>query len=224
MVASGPRCTALLGMACFAYFSTAHAAGDVERGAAASRNCLACHSFAPGRHLTGPSVASAWGRRGGTAPGFARYSDAMKRSDVVRNDKSLDAWLQNPAALIPGNTMPFGGIADPGMRAGLIAYLQAVSEGRVKVPDRGPPDLKRADASRQVSSVRHCGDAYRVATGDGKTRRWWEFNLRFKTDGSSNGPAAGVPVIVGSGMQGDRAAIVFSRPEDISAFIRRECP
>ena len=48
--------------------------------------------------------------------------------------------------------------------------------------------------------------------------------LRFKTDGSANGPSAGKPVMVGTGMQGDRAAVVFSRPEEISTFIRRECP
>ena len=45
-----------------------------------------------------------------------------------------------------------------------------------------------------------------------------------KTDGSSEGPPAGKPVLVGSGMQGDRAAVVFSRPEEISGFIRRDCP
>jgi hypothetical protein len=41
-----------------------------------------------------------------------------------------------------------------------------------------------------VASIRYCGDAYRVATADGKTHQWWEFNLRFKTDGSADGPSA----------------------------------
>ncbi len=203
--------------------STAHA-GDVERGAAASRQCLACHSFAPGQHLTGPSLADVWERRAGTAAGFTRYSDAMKRSDLVWNDRSLDAWLRNPAAVIPGNAMAFRGVPDAGMRADLIAYLRAVSEGQVKAPNRGLPDLKRADASHRVTGIRHCGDAYRVTTGDGATRTWWEFNLRFKTDGSAAGPEPGKPVIVGNGMQGDRAAVVFSRPAEISAFIGGECP
>ena len=90
-------------------------------------------------------------------------------------------------------------------------------------PDRGLPDLKQADADSQVRAIRYCGDAYRVTTGDGKTHTFWEFNLRFKTDGSADGPAAGKPVILGNGMQGDRAAIVFSRPEEISAFLKREC-
>ena len=75
-----------------------------------------------------------------------------------------------------------------------------------------------------MSAIRYCGDAYRVVTGDRRTRTFWEFNLRFKTDSSASGPPAGKPVIVGTGMQGDRAAVVFSRPEEISAFIRKECP
>jgi cytochrome c len=215
----------LLGLAGgFWFVAPSHGAGDIERGARASRSCMACHSFAPGRHLTGPSLAGVWGRRAGTAAGFGRYSDALKRSEIVWNEKTLDAWLRNPAALIPDNTMLVDGMSDPGTRADLLAYLQAVSEGRVSAPERALPNLKRVDPSSQVTAIRYCGDAYRVLTGDGKSRTWWEFNLRFKTDGSPDGPPAGKPVIVGSGMQGDRAAVVFSRPEEISTFIRRECP
>jgi cytochrome c len=202
----------------------AHAAGNVERGAQASRNCVACHSFAAGRQLTGPSLAGIWGKKAGRVDGFGRYSEALKASDVVWEHDTLDAWLRSPSAFIPGNTMPFGGIPDPAVRADLIAYLQAVSSGKVSVPDRGPPDLKRAEVFRQVVAIRYCADAYRVTTGDGKNTTWWEFNLRFKTDGGPNGPESGKPVIVGNGMQGDRAAIVFSRPEEISSLVRRECP
>jgi cytochrome c len=204
--------------------SPAPAAVDVQRGAAEARQCMACHSFAPGRHMTGPSLAALWGRYAGTAMGFGRYSGAMKGSSVVWNAETLDAWLRNPAALVPGNSMAFCGVPDAAVRADLLAYLQAVSDGRVKAPDNAPPDLKRAPTSSTVNSIRYCGDAYRVATADGSTRVWWEFNLRFKTDGSANGPAAGKPVLVGNGMQGDRAAVVFSRPDEISAFLRKECP
>ncbi len=215
----------LLGVAWgFSWVAASHGAADIERGARASRACMACHSFAPGRHLTGPSLAGVWSSRAGTAAGFGRYSPALKRSELVWNEKTLDAWLRDPAALIPGNTMQFAGIPEPGTRADLLAYLRAVSEGRVSAPERALPNLKRADAAREVTAIRYCGDAYRVLTGDGKSRIWWEFNLRFKTDGSPEGPSAGKPVIVGTGMQGDRAAVVFSHPEEISTFIRRECP
>lgn len=201
----------------------AQAAGDIERGARAARACMACHSFTP-RHMTGPSLAGVLGRKAGSAEGFGRYSEALRRSGVVWDAPNLDAWLRSPTALVPGNTMVFDGIADPRARADLLAYLLAVSEGRAAAPEQGPPNLKLAEAARQVSAIRYCGDAYRVVTGDRKTHTFWEFNLRFKTDGSASGPPAGKPVIVGTGMQGDRAAVVFSRPEEIAAFVRRECP
>lgn len=215
----------LLGVAAgLSLANAAGAAGDVERGAQLSRACVACHSFAPARHLTGPSLAGVWDRKAGTAEGFDRYSQELKRSGIVWDSKNLDAWLKSPSALVPGNAMVFGGIPDARDRSDLLAYLEAASKARVAAPDRGPPNLKLVDAAAQVTAVRYCGDAYRVTTGDRKTRTFWEFNLRLKTDGSPSGPLAGKPVIVGTGMQGDRAAVVFSRPEEISTFIRRECP
>ena len=150
---------------------TAHAAGDAERGARASRACLACHSFAPGRHMTGPSLADAWSRKAGTAEGFGRYSDALKKSGLVWDEKNLDAWLKNPAALVPDNAMAFPGIPDARTRADLLAYLQAVSERKVAVPKQGLPNLKLADTEDQVTAIRYCGDAYRVTTADRKVTR-----------------------------------------------------
>lgn len=214
---------ALVALAASLPVGLVHAEGDPMRGAQAARACMACHSFTPDRQMTGPSLSGVWGRKAGTAPGFTRYSDALAHSGVVWDERHLDAWLENPQALVPGNAMAFKGIADAGTRSDVLAYLKAVSTGRVAPPDRGLPDLKTADADSQVRAIRYCGDAYRVTTGDGKTHTFWEFNLRFKTDGSADGPAAGKPVILGNGMQGDRAAVVFSRPEEISAFLRREC-
>ena len=219
------RCGAAVSFAAsLAFGPTAYAAGDVARGAQVARACLACHSLTAGRHLTGPSLFAVVGREAGSAEGFTRYSQALKRSGLTWDEQQLDAWLKNPAALVPGNTMGFPGIDDAGARADLIAYLEAVSAGRIAAPDVGLPDLKNADAASRVTSIGQCGDAYRVATADGKNRTFWEFNLRFKTDGSVDGPAAGHPVIVGNGMRGDRAAVIFSRLDEISSYIRKRCP
>ncbi len=206
-----------------AFIAPVRAEGDVARGAQAARTCIACHSFAPGRHMTGPSLAEVWGRKAGTAEGFTRYSDALKRSGLVWNKQNLDAWIKSPAALVPGNSMGFPGIADARTRADLVAYIEAFSTGRVTAPDHGLPNLKKADAVSQVTTIRYCGDAYRVTTADRKIHIFWEFNLRFKTDGSAEGPFAGKPVLIGSGMQGDRAEVVFARPEEISTLIQRQC-
>ena len=119
--------------------------------------------------MTGPSLAGVLGRKAGTADGFARYSDALKQSGLVWDKRNLDAWLENPAALVPGNAMTFPGIADARTRADLVAYIEAVSTGRVKVPDRGLPNLKESDAASRVTSIRFCGDTYRLTTADRKS-------------------------------------------------------
>lgn len=205
----------------------ARAEGDPRRGAQVFQACAACHSLAPGQHLTGPSLASVFGRKAGTVGGFQRYSGALKESGAVWDEKGLDAWLRNPAALIPRNAMMFRGLPDARARDDLIAYLKAVSEGKVAaVGGMMQPrlaDLKKAGADSVVKAVRYCGDAYHVTTGDGETHPIWEFNLRFKTDSTERGPAKGRPVLVGSGMTGDRAQLVFAHPGEIASFVKNRC-
>ena len=48
-------------------------------------------------------------------------------------------------------------------------------------------------------------------------------NLRFKTDSGDFGPKPGKPVIVGAGMMGDRASVIFAAPTEISTFIQNAC-
>lgn len=200
--------------------------GDARRGAEAFRACAACHSVEPGVHLTGPSLARIWGRPAGTVEGFGRYSEALRRSGVVWTAATLDRWLEDPAALVPGNTMIFPGVKDPRERADLVAYLQALGEGRAPAPGMAArPRMKLAALGREyrVRAIRYCGDAYRVTTEAGDTFTIWEFNLRFKTDSSPDGPARGQPVLLRAGMMGDRAFLVFAAPEEISAAVRRQC-
>lgn len=202
------------------------AAGDATRGAQVFHACAACHSLTAGDHRTGPSLASVYGRRAGTAEGFHRYSVALRTAGVVWNDKALDAWLRDPAAFIPGSAMAFRGVPDARARGDLVAYLRAVSEGKAAGADaKTPPlpDLKQPDPGQRVNAIRHCGDTYHVTLGNGKTYPFWEFNLRFKTDSSARGPLKGRPVMVGSGMGGDRAQVVFAEAAEISAFIRSRC-
>ena len=203
----------------------AHAAGDPKRGAQVFRQCMACHSVAAGEQMTGPSLAHIWNRKAGSVEGFLRYSDPMKRADVVWNEATLDQWLSNPAAFLPGTSMTFPGLKQSQARQDLIAYLKAVSVGKAPPAQRGGKlDLRKAPPEGQVTSIKHCGDTYTVDTADGRSQKVWEFNLRFKTDTSKLGPAPGKPVVVGAGMQGDRASIVFATPKEISESIKHACP
>ena len=207
--------------------SASPAAGDATRGAKLFRNCLACHSVEAGQHLTGPSLANIWGRKAGAARGFMRYSDALTNAGVVWNDRTLDRWLKDSRDFIPGNEMTFPGIKEQQPRQDLIAFLKAVSEGKISLAGgttgNVKDNLKNPDPRREVKNMRHCGDTYFVTTVDGRTRKFWEFNLRLKTDSSDLGPASGRPVVVDTGMRGDRAAAVFASPNEISSFIRQEC-
>jgi cytochrome c len=84
------------------------------------------------------------------------------------------------------------------------------------------PNLKKLDPEDRVKSIAHCGDTCKVATADGKIRDFWERNLRFKTDVSDEGPQKGAPALVGAGMMGDRADVIFAGPEEISGFIAHQ--
>lgn len=216
-----------------AFLASGHALadGDAQRGAKAFRVCAACHSLRPGLNMTGPSLAGVWGRQAGKLPTFDRYSPALKSSGVTWNASTLNPWLKSPAQFIPGNWMTFAGLPDAQIRADLIAFLRAVGDTQagasaVTVPNadtRTPADLKRLQPGQFVTSVRNCGSSYFVATADGKTHVFWDQSLRFETDASKFGPLPGKPAMLPAGMMGDRATIVFAKPEEISPFIKPKC-
>jgi cytochrome c len=71
----------------------------VSLGVRAFRACAACHSVEANRNMIGPSLADVWNRKAGSLSSFSRYSDVMKSSDVIWNDKTLDGYLENPATI-----------------------------------------------------------------------------------------------------------------------------
>jgi cytochrome c len=97
------------------------AGGDAEHGQSLYQSkCTACHSIE--YNGVGPAHKGVYGRKAGSAADYA-YSEALKRSDVVWNDKTLNKWLTNPEKLIPGQKMGFS-VPNPKERADLIAYLK----------------------------------------------------------------------------------------------------
>ena len=222
--AARATCVAMAALATLQSLPVAHAQPAPQQRMEVFRACVACHSLEPGRHLTGPSLANVLGRKAGEAPGFQRYSDALKRSGIIWDEKSLDAWLRDPAGLIPGNTMTFRGINDEKVRRELIAYLKAADSTPVaRQPGLRLPDLKKAPPDAVVKAVRHCGDTFFVTIQTGGIHKIWEFNLRLKIDSRDTGPLPGKPVMVGAGMQGDRASIVFSALSEIGELVKESC-
>ena len=88
---------------------------------------------------------------------------------------------------------------------------------------RSVPNLKTLDPEDRVQAIAYCADTYRVTTADGKIHQFWERNLRFKTDAGEDGPQKKAPALVGAGMMGDRADVIFAAPEEISGFIIARC-
>jgi hypothetical protein len=79
------------------------------------------------------------------------------------------------------------------------------------------------EPSIQVKAITYCHDTYRVTSADGKTRRFWERNLRFMTDSSQDGPEKGAHAIMLAGTLGDRAAVTFAAPEEIAKMVESRC-
>ena len=97
-------------------------AADPEKGKAVFEQCAACHSLGDSGDDDGPTLKGVVGRKAGSLDDY-RYSAAMKRSDVTWDAATLDKYVADPQAFIPGNRMAFAGIADQAERDDLIAYL-----------------------------------------------------------------------------------------------------
>ena len=99
-------------------------AQDAAAGGMAFQQCAECHSPTAADNA-GPGLKGVFGRRAGAKDGFI-YSPAMKKSAVVWDDKTLDAFLADPRAVVPGTSMANGGDEDAQERADLVAYLKTL--------------------------------------------------------------------------------------------------
>ena len=102
-------------------------AADVENGKKVFEQCAACHSLDGTGDYDGPSLKGIVGRKAGSRDDY-RYSAAMKRSDVTWDATTLDTYVADPQAFIPGNRMAFAGIGDKAERDDLIAYLMLATK------------------------------------------------------------------------------------------------
>jgi cytochrome c len=102
---------------------------NVENGRTiASRACAACHTFAEGgRNAVGPNLYGVVGGPHAHRDDF-NYSPAMKAlHDKNWDYEALNAFLNRPAAAIPGTRMAFAGLNQTQQRADVIAYLRSLS-------------------------------------------------------------------------------------------------
>lgn len=105
----------------------AQAQGDPAKGEKLFARCRACHALEAGQNKVGPSLHGIFGREAGTVEGF-NYSNALKSTDIVWSDETMDPWLENPREYIPGNKMVFPGLRKEQDRQDLIAYLKEATQ------------------------------------------------------------------------------------------------
>lgn len=214
----------------------ANAGGDPKKGGQVFRACVSCHALEPGLHLSGPSLGDFLERPSGSAKGYSRYSPELKSAGFDWSPSALDAWIEAPEKMVLGTYMSFPGIPDPKVRADLIAFLviAGAKDGakRVVAEDLVPagwtrsvaPDpIGEGSANSRIASIRHCGDSYIIETQNGTTHPFWEKNVRLKIDSAETGPPAGIPVILGAGMRGDRVSVIFKSVADLSRLLVEDC-
>lgn len=115
--------TAALAMALLTLAAPSFAAGDAQRGEQIYSTCSDCHSL--DENEIGPKHRRIIGRRAGTVADYA-YSPALRQSGIVWDEATLDKWLSNPQAMVPGSKMFFA-LREAQDRADVIAYLKRMS-------------------------------------------------------------------------------------------------
>jgi cytochrome c len=87
-----------------------------------NNNCAVCHSTDPGTNKLGPSLAGIVGRKSASLGDYS-YSPAMTKLNVTWDKATLDKYLTDPQAMVPGTKMIFPGVKDANDRKALIDYL-----------------------------------------------------------------------------------------------------
>jgi cytochrome c len=106
------------------------AADPAARGNILFLRCSSCHDVSTSKSAKiGPNLYGVIGRKVASLDGYP-YSTALKSQDFIWDEASLDHWLTNPNALVPGTIMAFAGIPEAADRQAIIAYLERQSAAK----------------------------------------------------------------------------------------------
>ena len=89
--------------------------------------CPACHGVTQEDNAkVGPNLVGVVGRKAGTTQSLLGPSENMKKYGVTWSAETLDEFLVDPNAKVPGTAMA-GILTDPQQRADVIAYLSTLT-------------------------------------------------------------------------------------------------
>ena len=116
--------------------------GDAERGAEVFDQCAACHEVGrDAQNGIGPHLNGIFGRRAASVEGDFAYSAGLRRAGADGLEwhlRTLDAYIENPKALVSDTRMNFAGLKDAEARADVLAYLRRFSDNPRDIPEADP--------------------------------------------------------------------------------------
>ena len=103
--------------------------GDATRGERLfNQQCKACHTVEKGgRNGVGPSLFGILGQKAGAVEGFS-FSDAMKSSGIVWDDKTMAEYLKDPRGRVPSTKMVYAGLKQQAQVDDMVAYLKKATQ------------------------------------------------------------------------------------------------
>lgn len=164
--------------------------GDATRGETLFRDCSACHQVeVEAEQRVGPHLNNLFGRKAGSIGDSARYSKGLKRAGadgLIWNHSTLDAYIENPKALVSDTRMAYRGMKDAQDRADLLAYLRDFSDSPANIPESAPTARAReVELSEETLAI--VGD---IAYGEYLASECMTCHLR-------SGANDGIPGIIG---------------------------
>ncbi|MDD2046274.1 c-type cytochrome [Pseudomonas putida] len=104
--------------------AAACAPASVDKGSKLfAQECSVCHAVQKDvTGMMGVNLHGVAGRTSGTVPGFS-YSQAMKNKAVNWKAESLQAFITQPQAFVPGTYMPYTGMAAAEDSAAVACFL-----------------------------------------------------------------------------------------------------
>ena len=131
--------------------------GDPAKGEQVFGQCRSCHQVGQGAtDRIGPHLNGIFGRRAGAHADY-RYSENMQMmgaDGLTWEIDTLDAYLENPKALVSRTRMNFAGLEDPQDRSDILAYLRQFSASPQNIPEAAPTAQPReVDLAPEVLAI-----------------------------------------------------------------------